>query len=180
MAVAIAAISSIALGALLGLVWARLAPRVDLIVAGDGKPYPEGYQPEGYMTDDGIAAILCAIAGLVVGACVVFAVRRAARGQDLDRGMRWAAVLVVILGLLGAASLWLVGTRAASVDFDALLAASQAGDAVRAPLRLRMPGVLVLWPAASALIVFAVAVGDWLVARSRERQSAPGERLSGA
>lgn len=163
---AVAVVSSVALGALLGLVWARLAPRVELVVAGDGQPYPEGFQPEGYMTDDGIAAILCIAAGLVIGACVVFAVRRAARGSDLDRRMRWAALLVVILGVLGAASLWLVGTQSASIDFDALLTASQPGDAVRAPLRLRMPGVLVLWPAASALVVFAVAVGDWLAGRT--------------
>ena len=54
----VALVGAIGLGALLGLVWEALAPRVTLIVASDGKPYPEGYQPEGYMTDDGIAALL--------------------------------------------------------------------------------------------------------------------------
>ena len=54
----VAVLGAVGLGALLGLVWEALAPRVSLIVASDGKPYPEGSQPEGYMTDDGIAALM--------------------------------------------------------------------------------------------------------------------------
>ena len=164
---AVAVVSSVALGALLGVLWARLAPRVELIVAGDGKPYPEGFQPEGYMSDDGIAAILCLVAGLVVGAVVVLVMRRGAAGGDRDRAMRWATLIVLPLGAAGAAALWLVGTRIGGFDLAQVVALADAGDPVRAPLRLRMPGVLVLWPAASALVVFAVAVGDWLAGRTR-------------
>ena len=166
-AFAVATVSSAAFGALLGLVWARLAPRVDLIVAGDGKPYPEGFQPEGYMSDDGVAAILCVVAGLVVGAVVVLVFRRSAGSDGLDGAMRWAALVVLPLGVVGAAALWLVGTRIGGFDLAEVVALADEGDPLRAPLRLRMPGVLVLWPAASALVVFAVAVGDWLAGRTR-------------
>ena len=119
------------------------------------------------MSDDGIAAILCLVAGLVVGAVVVLVMRRGAAGGDRDRAMRWATLIVLPLGAVGAAALWLVGTRIGGFDLVQVVALADAGDPVRAPLRLRMPGVLVLWPAASALVVFAVAVGDWLAGRTR-------------
>ena len=35
-------------GLALGVVWWRLAPRVDLVVQ-PGVSYPQGYQPEGYL-----------------------------------------------------------------------------------------------------------------------------------
>ena len=52
---AVALVATLGLGALLGIVWEALAPRVTLIVASDSLAYPEGFQPEGYATDDGIA-----------------------------------------------------------------------------------------------------------------------------
>jgi len=178
-ALAVAAVSCAALGALLGVAWARLAPSVDLVVAGDGKAYPEGYQPEGFMADDGVAAILCVVAGLVVGVGVVVALRRARGQAGLDVAMRRAAVIVLPLGAIGAGALWFVGTRLGGFELASVLAVSEAGDALVSPLRLRMPGVLVLWPAASALVVFAVAVGDWLAGRVRERRSAQYALMSG-
>ncbi|MFM7210846.1 MAG: hypothetical protein ACKOYQ_02405, partial [Actinomycetota bacterium] len=114
-ALAVGAISSIALGALFGLWWERMAPRVALVVAGDGKPYPDGFQPEGYMTDDGLAAILCVLGGLLTGLCVALIARRTSRP---DRAMRWSAIVVVPLGALGAAALWFVGTHLASFDLN--------------------------------------------------------------
>lgn len=174
-ALAVGAVSSIALGALLGLLWERLAPRVALVVAGDGKPYPEGYQPEEFMSDDGIAAILCVLGGLLIGACVALIARRM---SSPDQAMRWSAIVVVPLGALGTAALWFVGTHLGSFDLNEVVLASDVGDAVTAPLRLRMPGVLVLWPAASALVVFFVAVGDWLADRSRRRQWERGSLTS--
>ncbi|MGA0979066.1 MAG: hypothetical protein ACO3UX_03860, partial [Candidatus Nanopelagicales bacterium] len=77
LAAVVALIAVVALGAVLGWLWESLAPRVSLFVASDGKPYPEGYQPEGYMTDDGIAALLCLAAGLIIGLAAVWVCRRA-------------------------------------------------------------------------------------------------------
>ena len=162
----VAVLGAIGLGALLGLVWEALAPRVSLIVASDGKPYPEGYQPEGYMTDDGIAALLCLAAGLVMGIAAVWVSRRIAAR---DHALLVALVSVLVLGTAGALALWWTGETIGSFDFEALLASSPEGTAVTAPLTLRMPGVLVLWPMAAVLVVFLAALGDWWRGRSHER-----------
>lgn len=164
LAFVVAAVSCLAVGALLGVLWARWAPRVDLLVAGDGKAYPQGYQPEGYMAADGVAALLCVIAGIVVGVLAVIVLRRRTP-EDADHAARWATLIVIPLGLLGAAALWFVGTRLGDFDLSLVVSGSQQGAELAAPLRLRMPGVLVLWPAASVLVVFVVAVADWIGGR---------------
>lgn len=174
LAFVVAVVSCAALGALLGLVWAQLAPRVDLFVAGDGKAYPQGYQPEGYMTDDGIAALLCAVAGIVVGVLAVVVLRRRSR-DDADAAFRWATLVVIALGTVGALALWYTGTHVGSFDLGQALASSAEGDTLTAPLRLRMPGVLVLWPAASVLVVFAVALVHWLRGRASDSAAMPSK-----
>lgn len=158
-----------ALGALLGVAWEAVAPRVALVVAGDGKPYPEGYQPEGYVAGDGIAAVLCLAAGVVVGLSTVWVMRRAVAP---DRSLLAALAAAVVLGCVGAAALWWTGHRLGDVDLDALVAASVPGDVISAPLRLRMPGVLVLWPLASVLVVFLAALSDWWRYRQPRRPEA--------
>ena len=160
----VAVVGAVGLGALLGVVWEALAPRVSLVVASDGRPYPEGYQPEGYMTDDGIAALLCLAAGLVVGIVAVWASRRVA---SRDHALLVALVSVLVLGTAGALALWWTGEMIGGFDFDAVVASSVEGTTLTAPLTLRMPGVLVLWPFASVLVVFLAALGDWWRGRTR-------------
>ena len=162
----VAVLGAVGLGALLGLVWEALAPRVTLIIASDGKPYPEGYQPEGYMTDDGIAALLCLAAGLIIGIAAVWVSRRI---TSRDHALLVALVSVLVLGTVGALALWWTGETVGSFDFDALVASSPEGTTLTAPLALRMPGVLVLWPMAGVLVVFLAALDDWWRGRSHER-----------
>ena len=169
LAALVALVAVLGLGALLGLLWESLAPRVSLVVASDGKAYPEGYQPEGYMTDDGIAALLCVAAGLIVGLAAVWVARRIA---SRDHSLLVALASVLVLGAAGALALWWTGVAVGAFDFDALLASSPEGTTLTAPLELRMPGVLVLWPLASVLIVFLAAVGDWWRGRESERVDA--------
>ena len=169
LAALVALVAVLGLGALLGLLWESLAPRVSLVVASDGKAYPEGYQPEGYMTDDGVAALLCVAAGLIVGLASVWVARRIA---SRDHALLVALASVLVLGAAGALALWWTGVAVGAFDFDALLASSPEGTALTAPLELRMPGVLVLWPLASVLIVFLAAVGDWWRGRESERVDA--------
>jgi hypothetical protein len=165
-AIAIVVVGVIALGATLGVLWEALAPRVVLVVASDGKAYPEGYQPEGYMTDDGIAALLCLAAGLIIGLAAVWVSRRIA---SRDHALLIALASVLVLGAVGALALWWTGETLGAFDFDAVLAASAEGTTLTAPLTLRMPGVLVLWPLASVVVVFLAALGDWWRGRSHER-----------
>lgn len=166
LASAIAVVAALGLGALLGVIWEAIAPRVLLVVAADGKLYPEGYEPEGYMTDDGIAAVLCVVAGLVVGLATVWAARRIAPG---DNALLIALAAVVVLGAAGSLALWWTGQHLGGFDLEAVVASSSEGAAVTAPLRLRMPGVLVLWPLMSVTVVFLAALGDWWRGRSQER-----------
>lgn len=154
----VALLGALAVGALLGLLWEALAPRVTLIVASDGNPYPEGYQPEGYMTDDGIASLLCLAAGLVMGIAAVWVSRRIA---SREHALVLALVSVLVLGTAGALALWWTGEAVGGLDLDALVASSAEGTALTPPLTLRMPGVLVLWPLASVVVVFLAALGDW-------------------
>ena len=160
----VALVGVVGLGALLGLVWEALAPRVTLVIASDGRPYPEGYQPEGYMTDDGIAALLCLAAGLVTGLAAVWVSRRIG---SRDHALLVALASVLVLGAVGALALRWAGEAAGSFDFDALVASSAEGATVTAPLTLRMTGVLVLWPLAGVLVVFLASMGDWWRGRSR-------------
>ena len=169
LAALVALVAALGLGALLGVLWEALAPRVTLIVASDGNPYPEGYQPEGYMTDDGIAALLCIGAGLVVGVAAVWVSRRIA---SREHSLLVALASVLVLGAVGALALWWTGESLGAVDFDALVSASPEGTAVTAPLRLRMPGVLVLWPLASGVVVFIAALADWWRGRDHDRVDA--------
>lgn len=160
----VAVVGAIGFGALLGVVWEALAPRVSLVVASDGRPYPEGYQPEGYMTDDGIAALLCLAAGLIMGIAAVWASRRIA---PRDHALLVALGSVLVLGTAGALALWWTGEMIGGFDFEAAVASSVEGATLTAPLTLRMPGVLVLWPLAGVLVVFLTAVSDWWRDRSR-------------
>jgi hypothetical protein len=166
LAAVVALLVALGLGALLGVLWEALAPRVTLIVASDGNPYPEGYQPEGYMTDDGIAALLCIGAGLVVGLAAVWVARRI---SSREHSLLVALASVLVLGTVGALALWWTGETLGGFDFDALVAASPEGTSVTAPLELRMSGVLVLWPLASVVIVFLAALADWLRGRDHDR-----------
>jgi len=117
------------LGALLGIAWWSWAPRVVLDVFGDAT-FPAEFQPGGYIADDGIAALACMVGGVLTIAVATL----------LARHRSGAA-------LLGA------------VDLDAAIAAAGDGGQVEAPLTLRMPGVLVLWPLASAVVF---TLGSWL------------------
>lgn len=155
----VAVVGAAGLGALLGLLWEAWAPRVELVVASDGRAYPSGFQPEGYATDDGIAALLCIAAGLLVGIVVLWA---ASRAVPRERALVVSLIVVVILGTIGALTLWWVGQQRGSFDLATAVAGSGEGDVIMAPLRLRMPGVLVLWPAASVLVLFLAALADWL------------------
>ncbi|MDP4689755.1 MAG: hypothetical protein NWR17_02595 [Candidatus Nanopelagicales bacterium] len=159
---AVALVATLGLGALLGIVWEALAPRVTLIVASDGLAYPEGFQPEGYATDDGIAAILCVAAGILIGLIAVWITRRA---LPPERALPVALALVIVLGIVGSLALWWVGEHRGGFDLTEAVRMASQGDVITAPLDLRMSGVLVLWPASSVLVIFLAATGEWLRGR---------------
>jgi hypothetical protein len=95
----------------------------------------------------------------------VWASRRAIAA---DHALAVALVSVLVLGVIGSTALWRTGEMLGAFDLDALVAASAEGDVITAPLRLRMPGVLVLWPLASVVVVFLAALADWWQGRRQD------------
>lgn len=142
-------------GAVAGVAWWALAPR-DTLEVFNGVAYPEGFQPEAYAGSDALAALLCAVCGLLVATVALVLTRRRHTLSTLQ-----VLLATVVGGALGSVVMWFVGTRLGAVDVAAAIAAVGEGGLFTAPLVLRMPGVLVLWPAACALAVFGVAVSDW-------------------
>lgn len=150
------------LGAALGVLWWLWAPRVLLDVYGEAT-YPADYQPSGYITDEGIAAVLCIAGGLVTFVIAGFIARRD-RVTWLD--LRVLAISI-ISGLLGAGALWWVGTSLGSVDIAAAIAEAGDGGSFLAPLELRIPGIALMWPLASAVAFAVTAVIAWIIDRGR-------------
>jgi|APCry1669189034_1035192.scaffolds.fasta_scaffold01588_5 hypothetical protein len=140
-------------GAGLGVVWWRLAPRVTLVVQPQGS-YPAQFQPHEYLSADVTFAALAAVAGIAV-AIALANMRR----EHL------VSVLVSSLfsGVIGSAAMWWVGIRLGAVDVAGLSASSTSAITIQGPLHVTMPGVLLVWPLVSAIVVTVLALGDWTV-----------------
>lgn len=157
-----AAVVGVLFGAALGVVWWRLAPRVSLTLRPDGDVWA-GYQPEEYIGADVAFGALAVIAGVAVTLGFI-RVRRNQMGVVL--------IGSVLSGVIGTAAMWFVGTRLGSVDIEGLAATTDADLVVDAPLAVTLPGVFLIWPLVSSLIITLLTATDvW--AEWRERGAAP-------
>lgn len=150
-------------GAGLGVVWWELAPRVSLVVRPEGST-PAAFQPHEYLSADVTFAALAALAGVAI-AIALANMRR----EHLVSVLAAA----IVSGVLGTAAMWVVGMHLGEVDIAGLIATATSEATVDGPLRLTMPGVLLVWPLASALVVTILALGDWAVElrmRARSQQ----------
>lgn len=145
---------SLPMGVVAGLLWWWWAPRVVLEVRGE-VAVPEGFQPEEFLGSDVTLALLLGACGLIVGIVGVWRAR--------DRPL---VVLMggVVGGLVGSVIAWALGTWLGRVDVAALTAAGPDGATFEAALRMRMPGVLLLWPVMVASVVTVVALWDAVIA----------------
>ena len=148
-------------GAALGVLWWRLAPRAVVVVRPDGSS-PQGFQPEEYLAADVSFAALAVVAGVIVTI-----------GLATMRRKHLLGVLVagLVSSAVGTVAMWQVGTRLGSVDIEGLIATTEEEFVVDAPLAVTMPGVFLVWAIASAAVVVALAVGDWLAGFARSPQS---------
>jgi hypothetical protein len=147
-------------GAGLGVVWWRLAPRVPLVVQPQGS-YPAHFQPHEYLSADVTFAALAVVAGVAV-AIALANMRR--------HHLVSVLVAALVSGGIGTALMWWVGTALGHVDIAGLSATTTHDITVDGPLAVTMPGVLLVWPLASAIVVTVLAGGDWVVeARTRAR-----------
>lgn len=154
---------SVAAGFIVGALWIMIAPHELMKVYG-GKAYPETYQPQGFIADDGTLAALLVGVGLIVTITLMMRLP--------DRPLRVLG-LGVSSGLLVGVIAALVGTRLGRTDLAHLAPISADGALLEAPITLRATAVLLLWP----LITAALVTSDTLIAsvrvsRARRRASA--------
>ena len=125
----------------LALAWAAAAPTPLAVDAGDVLVSDD--LPEFEAAQDGVYAVLAVLAGLVHGGVLLAA--------------RWIERPAAAVGALAAAALGsLVATRVGAALGPAPVApAADAAEPVRAPLDLEAYGLLGLWPAVLATVLFA-------------------------
>ncbi|OON77608.1 hypothetical protein [Streptomyces tsukubensis] len=134
-------------GALFGLLWCWLAPRVPL-VSNSADVYLKDSEGEQAIGGDG-TFILLGLAFGVVSAVVVFLLRR--------RGGIPLVVGLALGGLLGSLLAWRVGIWLGPTQ-DVVAHAKEAGQGVTfdAPLELSAKGALLAWPVAAMAVLLGL------------------------
>jgi hypothetical protein len=124
----------------LALGWAAAAPTPLAVRAGEVLVSEE--LPEFEAAQDGIYAVLAVLAGLVHGGVLLAA--------------RWVERPAAAVGALAGATLGsLVASRVGAALGPAPVATGDGAEPVRAPLDLEAYGLLGLWPAVLATVLFA-------------------------
>ena len=136
------------IGAALGVMWWRLAPRVEVVVE-SGQLVD--FQTKGFLASDISYGALAVVAGLLVTI-----------GLARMRREHLISVLVasVLSGLVGSIAMWWVGHYLGRVDI-AGLAGTETG-VVEGPLVLHMGAMILVWPIIAAVVVTVLAFEDWL------------------
>lgn len=154
-AIAVAVGACLLLGLAVGVAWWALAPRGH-VVAQPGYLFSVD-DPELAAGQDGVYTLLSAAAGLLLGLWA------AVRPAHVTVGR---IVAVIVGGALGALVAWQVGGL---LGPDAVGTGQQAGGGppVAAPLQVHALGLLGIWPAVTATVVFVVLLVGSLVGRDR-------------
>ena len=152
-------VSAVILGAALGVVWWKLAPRVSVIVK-SGETWPANYQPDEYLGADVAFGALALLAGLGLTIALIYM-----RREHLLSTLASA----VLSGLIGSVLMWVVGTRLGSVDIAGLSGTEEV--VVNAPLQLTLPAMIMMWPLTAAIVISIVAAADWFAAARRRNHA---------
>ncbi|MDP2288983.1 MAG: hypothetical protein Q8M73_10520 [Actinomycetota bacterium] len=141
-------IFGVVVGMAMGVIWWRLAPRVQVVV--ESGQFVE-FQPTGFLASDVTFAFLALVAGVLVTI-----------GLATMRREHLASVLVAALAsaIVGSLAMWWVGHSLGGVQIEGL--AGTQDQVIDGPLVLHMPAVALMWPIAAAGIVTVLAFGDWL------------------
>ena len=152
-------ISAVVIGAALGVVWWKLAPRVSVMVK-EGEAWPANYQPNEYLGADVAFGALALLAGLGVTIALIYM-----RREHLISTLASA----VLSGFIGSAIMWFIGTRLGSVDIAGLSATEEI--VVDAPLKLTLPAMIIVWPLTAAVVISIVAAADWFSAARKRHHT---------
>ncbi len=152
-------ISAVVLGAALGVVWWKLAPRVSVTVKA-GETWPANYQPNEYLGADVAFGALAILGGLGLTIALIYM-----RREHLTSTLASS----VLAGFVGTLLMWFVGTRLGSVDIAGLSATEEI--VVDAPLKLTLPAMIMIWPLTAAVVISIVAAADWFAAARRRNHA---------
>ena len=141
-------IFGLVVGLALGVIWWRLAPRVQ--VGAESGQFVD-FQPSAFLASDVAFAFLAILAGILVTI-----------GLATMRREHLLSVLIaaVLSGLMGSLAMWWVGHSLGGVEIEGL--AGTKHQVMDVPLVLHMPALILLWPIAAAGVVTVLALGDWL------------------
>jgi len=136
------------IGLALGVIWWRLAPRVQVVV--ESGQFVD-FQPKGFLASDVTFAFLALVAGLLMTI-----------GLATMRREHLVSVLVaaVLSGAIGSLAMWWVGHSLGGVEIEGL--AGTQDQVIDGPLVLHMSAMLFVWPIVAAAVVTVLALGDWL------------------
>ncbi|RJK92956.1 hypothetical protein [Vallicoccus soli] len=158
-------VASLALGGAAGWLWSLLAPRA-LWRVQEGGAALDGLTNQAFVGADGTLAVL----GTAAGALVAVAGWLLARSRGLVLLGAAAAG-----GVLGSLLAWRVGVLLAPDDVAERARGLAVGTTLDGGLRLRAPGVLLLWPIASAVVLTALqALAVGAERRAARRAGAAG------
>jgi hypothetical protein len=136
----LAAVATVLLGAPVGLLWAVVAPRTEVVLVGqDVRLLQPG--SSAFIAADGVFLLAVAVAG-AVGGLVAWRLGRA-HGPAVVVGL-------TLGGLLAAYVAMVVGEQVGRAELEALVRAAQPG-AIELTLRLRAQEALVGWPVGALL-----------------------------
>lgn len=144
------------LGAPLGLLWAAVAPRVEVVVSEDGGTQLADPTVDGFIAVDGYFLLLAVLAGVLTGVLAWRVGRRYGPG---------VVVGLVVGGLLGAEVARQVGELVDAGEAQAVVDAGRAG-VVELSVRLRAESARTGWPVAA---LAAHMVLTLFVSRSERR-----------
>jgi hypothetical protein len=138
-------------GALLGLLWAWLAPSVPVVNAGQNGIVVNDPSPEEYIAADGWFTLIAFAFGLVAAVAAWLVLRR-------DRGP--AILLGVTLGgLASALTMWAVGRVIGLSDWNHWQHSSSPGDTFQRPPDLHAHGALLV--TAFAAVIVTTLLAGW-------------------
>ncbi|CAB4899027.1 unannotated protein [freshwater metagenome] len=136
------------IGAALGVLWWRLAPRIEVVVE-SGQLVD--FQTQGFLASDISYGALAIVAGLLV----TIGLARMRREHLLS-----VLVAGVLSGLVGSLAMWWIGHYLGRVDIAGL--AGTQSEVVEGPLVLHLGAMLLIWPIVAAMVVTVLAFEDWL------------------
>jgi hypothetical protein len=150
-AVLVALVGSAVLGAIAGLIWGAVSPRVLFQEFAAGQAQQVNAEDSGYIVADAWFCLITAIGGLITGVA----------GIRLVRWTGWPAAAALILGAVGASAITMwVGGQIGLSTFNHLLATSATGTYLHASLQLSAKSALVFWPLLTSAVIAIAGAGE--------------------